>query len=118
VDGAEVGVLHQADEVCLASLLQGKDGSALETQALSLVLAGDLTDDTLEGKLPDEELSALLVLSDLTESDGTRFVAVRLLDAGGGLTCGLSCQLLARLLTGGRLACGLFSACHCESKNF
>lgn len=39
---------------------------------------------TLEGELSDEELSRLLVSSNLTESDGTGLVAVRLLDTSCG----------------------------------
>jgi hypothetical protein len=39
----------------------------------------DLTDKTLEGKLADEELRRLLVATNLSESDGTRPEAVRLL---------------------------------------
>ena len=38
---------------------------------------------TLEGELSDEELGRLLVSSNLTESDGTGLVAVRLLDTSG-----------------------------------
>jgi hypothetical protein len=34
VDGAEVGVLEQGDEVSLSSLLKGQDGRALESQFL------------------------------------------------------------------------------------
>lgn len=46
------------------------------------------THQTLEGELSDEELGRLLVSSNLTEGDGTRLIAVRLLDTsgrGGGL---------------------------------
>ena len=32
VDGAQVGVLKESDQVGLAGLLEGADGSALETQ--------------------------------------------------------------------------------------
>jgi hypothetical protein len=39
--------------------------------------------ETLEGELSDEKLGGLLVSSNLTESDGTRLVAVRLLDTTG-----------------------------------
>ena len=46
----------------------------------NLEILGDLTNETLEGELADEELSGLLVATNLTESDGTRLVAVRLLD--------------------------------------
>ena len=80
VDGAEVGVLEETDEVGLRSLLEGHDGGRLEPQ-VSLEVLGDLTDKTLEGKLADEQLGALLVAPDLTESNGARTITVRLLDA-------------------------------------
>jgi len=32
VDGAQVGVLEEADQVCLGGLLQGEDGGGLEAQ--------------------------------------------------------------------------------------
>ena len=70
VDGAQVGVLKQGDEVSLNGLLQSTDGGALEAQ-VALEVLSDLTDETLEGQLPDQELSRLLVATDLTESDGT-----------------------------------------------
>ena len=70
VDGAEVGVLEQRDEVGLNGLLEGADGGALEAQ-VGLEVLSNLTDKTLEGQLADEELSGLLVATDLTESDGT-----------------------------------------------
>ena len=47
---------------------------------------------------PDEELSRLLIATDLTESDGTRLVSVRLLDTSGGwcrLASGLGGELLS-----------------------
>jgi hypothetical protein len=79
MDGAEVGILEERDEVCLDGLLQGTDGRALEAEVALEVLC-DLTDKTLEGELADQELGRLLVATDLTESDGTRLVPVRLLD--------------------------------------
>jgi hypothetical protein len=42
-----------------------------------------MTHETLEGELADQKLSGLLVATDLTESDGTGLVAVRLLDTTG-----------------------------------
>jgi hypothetical protein len=46
----------------------------------------DFTDETLEGKLPDEELSRLLVPTDLAEGDSSGTEAMGLLHtAGGGL---------------------------------
>jgi hypothetical protein len=75
----EVGVLEERDEVSLNGLLKSADGRRLETKVRLEVLS-DLTDETLEGKLADQELGRLLVATDLTESDGTRLVTVRLLD--------------------------------------
>ena len=48
--------------------------------------------------IPDEKLSGFLVATNLTESDGTRLVAMRLLDtsgAGGRLASGLGGELLS-----------------------
>ena len=70
VDGAEVGVLEERDEVSLNGLLESADGRRLEAE-VRLEVLGDLTNQTLEGELADEELGRLLVATDLTESDGT-----------------------------------------------
>ena len=67
VDGAQVGVIEQTNQVGLAGLLEGHDGRALETQ-VSLEVLGDLTDQTLEGQLADEQLRGLSVYS--ARSDG------------------------------------------------
>merc|ERR1712131_566456 len=83
VDGAQVGVLKQADEVSLISLLESHDSAGLETQ-ISLEVLSNLTDKTLEGQLADQELSGLLVTTDLTESDSSGPVPVGLLDTTGG----------------------------------
>ena len=56
-----------------------------------------VTYQTLEGELADQKLSRLLVATDLTKSDGTGLVAVRLLDTSGGgrrLASGLGGELL------------------------
>lgn len=73
--------------------------------------------ETLEGELADQELSGLLVATDLTESDGTRLVSVRLLHTsggGGGLASGLGGELLTRGLATSGLAGGLLGASHCD----
>jgi hypothetical protein len=82
MDGAQVGVLEEGDEVGLDGLLESADGGGLEAEVRLEVLS-DLTDKTLEGQLADEKLGGLLVATDLTKSDGTRLVAVRLLDTSG-----------------------------------
>ena len=82
MDGAEVGVLEERDEVGLSSFLKGEHGGALEPELL-LELVGDLADESLEGELSDEEVSGLLVLPDLSEGNCSGFESVGLLDTGG-----------------------------------
>jgi hypothetical protein len=98
VDGSQVGVLEERDEVGLGGLLEGHDGRRLEAE-VRLEVLGDLTDEPLERQLADEELGRLLVAPDLTEGDGSRAVTVGLLDTAGrgrGLASGLGGELLAR----------------------
>lgn len=122
VDGAQVGVLKEGDEVGLDGLLEGANGGGLEAE-VGLEVLGDLADQTLEGELADEQLGGLLVATDLTESDGawrrlvretresrvihTGLVAVRLLDTSGGGRGLLSLggDGLARGLAASGLAC-------------
>ena len=100
MDGAQVGVLIEADKVGLGRLLEGKHRGSLEAKRFFVVL-GDLADKALEGQLADEEISRLLVAADLVEGDGSGTVAVGLLDATAGGGCfarGLGGKLLARNL--------------------
>jgi histone H3 len=109
VDGAQVGVLEEGDEVSLDGLLESADGRALEAE-VGLEVLCDFTDETLEGELSDEELGGLLVATNLTESDGTGLVTVRLLDTTGRW-CRLAGSLGGELLTRGLATSGL--ACDC-----
>lgn len=80
-----------------------------------LEVLSNLAHETLERQLAKKKLSALLVTTDLTQSNGTRPVAVGLLDTAhlrGGLTGGLGGQLLARGLATGALAGSLLGASH------
>ena len=114
VDGAQVGVLEESDEVGLAGLLEGHDGGGLEAQ-VGLEVLGDLSHQALEGQLADEELGGFLVPPDLTEGDGTGPVPVGLLDASGGggaLASGLGGQLLTGGLASGGFTSGLLGTSH------
>jgi len=114
MDGAKVGVLEKSDEVSLRSLLKGHDGRRLEAK-IRLEVLGDLADEALEGKLAEEKLGRLLVATNLTESDGSRPVAMGLLHATGGrsgLAGSLCSQRLARGLSSRRLTCGLLRTSH------
>ena len=118
MDGTQVGVFKQSHEVGLAGFLKGSHSRALETQ-VSLEILGDLTDQALEGELADEQLSGLLVATDLTESHGSRLVAVGLLDATSGrgaLACSLGGQLLPWGLASSGLAGSLLGTSHYRSE--
>ena len=114
VDGAEVSVLKQTNQVSLACLLKGHDGRALESQ-IGLEILSDLSDQTLEGKLADQKLGGLLVSPDLTESHGTRSVPVWLLhtpSSRSGLASSFGSQLLPGSFTSGGFTCGLLGTSH------
>ena len=74
MDGCQVGVLKESDKIGLSRLLKGQHGAGLEAQ-VSLEILGDLTNQPLERQLPDEQLSGLLVLPDLTESHSSGSVS-------------------------------------------
>ena len=56
---------------------EGEDESYLK-------ILSDLTNEPLEGELPDKQLSGLLVTSDFTESHGSGAEPVWLLDTASG----------------------------------
>ena len=114
MDGAQVGVLEEANEVGLSGLLKSEDSRSLESE-VGLEVLGDLTDKALEGQLADEKLGGLLVSADLAQSDGTGTVSVGLLHStgsGGTLTCRLGGELLTGSLSSGGLSCGLLGTGH------
>ena len=118
MDGAQVGVFEETNQVGLGRLLESSHSGALEAQVCLEVL-GDLADQPLEGKLPDEEFGGLLVATDLAEGYGSRPVAVRLLDAASGWGALPGClggELLSRGLASCRLASCLFGTCHLYSQ--
>ena len=114
VDGAQVGVLEETDQVGFASLLQSHHSGALEPQ-VSLEVLGDFSDQTLEREFADQQLSRLLVASDLSQSHGAGPVTMGLLHATGGwrtLTGCLCGELLPRGFATGRFTSGLLGSGH------
>jgi hypothetical protein len=82
--------------------LESTDGRGLETE-VGLEVLGNLTDETLEWELSDEELSGLLVTTDLTESDSSWLISVGLLD-----TSGRWCRLASCVSVSGKLRVRVF----------
>jgi len=67
-------------------------------------------------KLANEEFGRLLVTTNLTKSDSSRTVSVRLLDtsgSGSGLASSFGSELLSGSLSSGRFTSGLLSTSHC-----
>lgn len=103
VDSTQVGVFKETDQVGFGSLLKSKDGRSLESK-ITLEVLGDLTNKTLEGQLADQQISRLLVPTDLTKSDSSWAVSVRFLDTSSCRSRFTSClggQLLTRSLSSG-----------------
>ena len=92
VDGAQVGVFEKTNKVGFSSFLQCQNSSGLEAK-IRLEVLSDLTDKALEWSLADQKIGGLLVLADLTKSNGSRSVSVRLLDSSGSWG-GLASSLL------------------------
>ena len=66
VDGAQVGVLEDPDQVGLGGLLQCENGARLKAQ-VGLEVLSDLPHKALERQLADEQLGRLLVAADLAQ---------------------------------------------------
>jgi histone H3 len=55
VDGAQVGILEEGDQIGFRSFLQGEHSLALESHFL-LELSRDFSHQSLEGQLPDKQI--------------------------------------------------------------
>ena len=116
VDGAQVGVFKEADQIRLRSFLKGHHGRRLEAE-IGLEVLRNFSNQSLEGKFADQELGRLLVATDLTKSDRSRAVSVRLLDSSGRrrrLSGSLGRQLLSGSFSTGRFTRSLFCSGHLE----
>lgn len=67
MNGAEIGIFKQPNEVSFSRLLQRQNRVALETQ-ICLEILCDFSDKPLEWELADKKLSTLLVLADFSVS--------------------------------------------------
>ena len=112
MDGAQVGVLKQTNKVGLAGFLQSHHSRALETQ-VSLEVLSDLTNQTLEGQLADQQLRGFLVSPDLTKSHSTGPVTMRFLHSTScwrALPSCLSGKLFSGSFPSSRLTSGLLGS--------
>ena len=114
VDGTQIGVFKKANQVRFGCFLQGKNSGTLESQVRFEVL-GDFTYKALKGKLADQQVSGLLLLSDFTKGYGSWPVSVRFLyttGSWGGFTGSFGRQLFAWCLATSGFTCGLLGTGH------
>jgi hypothetical protein len=114
VDRTQIGVFEKTHQVSLGCLLQGKHGRALETK-IGLEVLSDLANKSLERQFANQQLSRLLVSSDLTKSHCSWAVSVGLLHSSSGwgrFSGGFGGQLFSRSLPSGALAGGLLCSGH------
>ena len=114
VDGAQVGVLEESDQVSLRGFLESHDGRGLESQ-VGLEVLSDFSDQSLEGQLSDQQFSRLLVSPDLSEGDCSWPVSMGLLDSSGSrgrFPGGFGGQLFPWGLSSCWFTSGLFGSGH------
>ena len=98
MDGAQVGVFKETNEVSLASFLKSHHGGTLESQ-VGFEILGDFTNKTLERQLANQKFGGLLVTTNLTEGDSSRPVTMGFLHTAScwsALSCCFGGKLLAR----------------------
>jgi hypothetical protein len=124
VDGKQVGVHEEIDEIVLRCLLQRLYGAALEAE-IGAKVQRNLANQALEWELADEAVGGLLVLADLAKGDSTRLVAalgdLLLLQKSNGSHGGKVLGVLLASKDGmwrgarrGVLHGGLLHACHAK----
>ena len=118
MDGAQVSVFKQSNQISFSGFLESQHSRRLESQII-LEFRGNFSDESLEGEFPDEEFSALLEPSDFSESNCSRSEPVGFLDsaanarsAGSGFLGLLVSNVFSGGFATGVLSCGLLCSCH------
>lgn len=75
----EIRVFKESNEEVLRGFLESKDRRGLETNVGRRTVLGDFSEQTLEGRLAQEQFGALLVLANLSESNCSGTVALEVL---------------------------------------
>lgn len=74
VEGAEVGIFEEMDQVSFGSFLESEDRGTLEAEVWAGVL-GNFTNEALEREFLDQEVALGLVLADFAQRNGSWAVA-------------------------------------------
>ena len=119
MDGAQIGVFEETNQVSFRGFLQGSDSSRLESK-VSLEVLSNFSHQSLEWELSDQQLGRFLVSSDLTKSNSSWSVTMRFLHSSccwSALSCGFGGQLLTWGLASSRFSGGLLGSCHLDSNS-
>ena len=114
VDGAQVGVFEEADQVSFGGFLKSHDGRALESE-IGFEILGNFSDQSLEWKFSHEQFGGFLVSSDFSESDGSWSESMWLFDTTGGwggFSGSFGGELLSWGFASGGFSSGLLSSSH------
>lgn len=114
MNGAQIGVFEESDEVGFRSLLQCPNGGRLESK-IGLEILGNFSDQSLEGELSDQEFSRFLVSPDFSEGYSSGPVSMGFLDpsCGWGRFSGrFGCQLFSGGFSSRGLSCCLLGTGH------
>jgi histone H3 len=116
VNGAQVSVFKETDQVSLTSFLEGTNGGALEPE-ISFEVLSNFSHKTLEGQLADQQLGRFLVTTNFTKSHSTGTITMGLLYSSSGrgrFTGSLGGQLFPGSLSSGRFTSSLLCTGHVE----
>ena len=114
MDGTEIGIFEETDEVSFGGFLESEDGGTLESEFV-FEFSGDFSNESLEGEFSDQEIGALLIFSDFSEGDGSGSESVGFLDtsgSGGRFSGGLVGELFSGSLETSGFSSSLLSSCH------
>merc|ERR1712001_585577 len=118
VNGAQVSVFKETNQVSLTSFLEGTNSGALEPE-ISFEVLSNFSHKTLEGQLADQQLSRFLVTTNFTKSHSTGTITMGFLYSPSGrgrFTGSLGGQLFPGSFSSGRFTSILLCTGHVESE--
>merc|ERR1719433_2202725 len=118
VNGAQVSVFKETNQVRLTSFLEGTNSGALEPE-ISFEVLSNFSHKTLEGQLADQQLSRFLVTTNFMKSHSTGTITMGFLNSSSGrgrFTGSLGGQLFSGSFSSGRFTSSLLCTGHVESE--
>merc|ERR1712156_1380941 len=83
MNGAQVGILHETNKIGFRCFLKCHDSTGLKSQ-ISFVILSNLTNQTLERQLSQQQFSGLLVSSDFSQGYSSWSISMGFLYSSSG----------------------------------